>query len=127
VLEGNLVRINNQACTYGATAYQDLSIAIAKPQLTLNIRLQVFDAVNYENRVYAYEQDILYAFSIPMSYGVGSRYYLNVKYELSKHLSLWLKIAQTCYADGRTTIGTGNETINGNRDTDVRLMMKWGF
>jgi hypothetical protein len=95
--------------------------------LTINLRLQAFDAVNYNNRVYAYEQDILYAFSIPMFYGIGTRYYINLKYQLSKHLALWMKIAQTCYSDGREYIGSGNETVKGNRDTDIKMMMKYVF
>ena len=127
VLECNLVRIDHQPVTYGATAYQDISIVLPQPRLTINLRVQAFDAINYNNRVYAYEHDILYAFSIPMFYGIGTRCFLNVKYQLSKQLSLWMKIAQTCYADGRTSMGSGNETVMGNRDTDVKVMMKWAF
>jgi hypothetical protein len=127
VIEGNLVQIDQQPMTYGSTAYQDISISFPHPQLTINLRLQAFDAVNYNNRVYAYEQDILYAFSIPMFYGIGTRYYINLKYQLSKQLSLWMKIAQTCYSDGREYIGSGNETVKGNRDTDIKMMMKYVF
>jgi hypothetical protein len=125
VLEANAVRFENQLPTYGAIAYQDIGYKISKPALAFNLRVQIFDATDYNNRCYAYEQDILYAFSIPMFYGVGSRYYVNLKYDYSHHLSIWLKIAQTCFADGRTSSGSGYETISGNRDTDVKLMLKW--
>jgi len=83
--------------------------------------------VNYDNRLYSYEKDVLYAFSIPMYFGLGSRYYLNVKYELTNRLSFWFKIAQTVYADERELMSSGNETIMGNRKTDMRLMMKLDF
>jgi len=36
-------------------------------------------------------------------------------------------LAQTVYADDRESLGTGNETISGNRKTDVRFLVKWEF
>jgi len=127
LLESNLSRRATAGWTYGAIASQDISIDFPTIPLKLTVRYQFFDAVNYENRFYLYERDVLYAFSIPMYYGKGSRYYLNLKYYLNKHLSCWFKIAQTVYANDRETIGSGNETISGNRKTDMRLLLKWEF
>lgn len=127
VLEGNLSRQGNADWTYGAIASQDVSYTFAKIPLKVDFRYQFFDAVDYVNRFYSYERDVLYAFSIPMYFGLGTRYYINLQYDLNKQLSLWFKIAQTVYADDRETLSSGNETINGNRKTDVRLLLKWEF
>ena len=127
VLDGNLVRKADSIWTYGVIASQDVSYVFHSFPLKIDFRYQFFDAVNYENRLYSYEKDVLYAFSIPMYYGLGSRYYLNLQYDLNKNLSLWFKIAQTVYADDRESLSSGNETISGNRKTDVRLMLKWEF
>jgi len=127
LVEGNLVRVADGNWTYGLIALQDVSYEFNKIPLQLDFRMQFFDAVDYDNRVYAYEKDVLYAFSIPMFSGIGSRYYLNVKYQISKQFSIWFKIAQTVYADDREALSSGNETISGNRKTDVRLLLKWGF
>ncbi len=127
VLDGNLFCQADAGWTYGFSAIQDVSYAFPVLPLKVDVRLQFFDAVNYENRLYSYEKDVLYAFSIPMYYGLGSRYYLNFQYEMSKHISLWFKIAQTVYADDRELLSAGNETIFGNRKTDMRLMIKWVF
>jgi len=127
LVEGNLVRVADGNWTYGLIALQDVSYEFNKIPLQLDFRMQFFDAVDYDNRVYAYEKDVLYAFSIPMFSGIGSRYYLNVKYKISKQFSIWFKIAQTVYADDREALSSGNETISGNRKTDVRLLLKWGF
>jgi len=127
LVEGNLVRVADGNWTYGLIALQDVSYEFPKIPLQLDFRMQFFDAVDYDNRVYAYEKDVLYAFSIPMFSGIGSRYYLNVKYEISKQFSIWFKIAQTVYADDREALSSGNEMISGNRKTDVRLLLKWGF
>lgn len=127
IIEGKLSQKNNSGWGYGITSLQDFSYSFAKIPLTLDVRYQFFDAVDYDNRFYTYEKDILYAFSIPMYYGVGSRYYCNVKYNLNNHLSIWFKYAQTVYADERETISTGNEEIKGNRKTDLHLMVRWEF
>lgn len=127
LLEGNLVQKGNPAWTYGVIASQDVSYAFRRIPLKIDFRYQFFDAVDYENRFYSYEKDVLYAFSIPMYYGLGSRYYLNLKYELNKSLSFWFKIAQTVYADDRESVSGGNETIVGNRKTDLRFLLKWEF
>jgi len=127
VLEGNLSRQGDASWTYGVIASQDVSYAFQTLPLKIDFRYQFFDAVDYENRFYSYEKDVLYAFSIPMYFGLGNRYYLNLKYELNRNLSLWFKIAQTVYADDRESLSSGNETIPGNRKTDMRLLLKWEF
>jgi len=127
VIEGNLARQADADWTYGIIASQDVSYTFSSIPLKVDVRFQFFDAVNYDNRLYSYEKDVLYAFSIPMYFGLGSRYYLNVKYELTNRLSFWFKIAQTVYADERELMSSGNETIMGNRKTDMRLMMKLDF
>ena len=117
----------NSGYKYGATALQDLSYAFTQFPLKLDVRYQFFDAVDYDNRFYTYEKDVLYAFSIPMYYGKGSRFYLNLKYDLTSKMSLWCKYAQTVYADDRESISSGNEEIKGNRKSDVRFMLRWEF
>ena len=113
--------------TYGFSVFQDVSYDFQKIPLGVNARFHVFDAQIFENRFYTYEKDVLYAFSVPMNYGMGTRYYLNLRYDAGKKLSLWLKLAQTVYADDRTTVSSGNEEITGNRKTDVRFQMRWKF
>jgi hypothetical protein len=127
ILESNMFRRATAGWTYGAIASQDISIDFRKIPLKLNVRCQFFDAVNYDNRFYPYERDVLYAFSIPMYYGKGSRYYLNLRYDLNNHVSCWFKIARTVYANDRESIGNGNETISGNSKTDMRFLFKWEF
>ncbi len=126
-VEGNLFDKGNAGWTYGLMAYQDVSYRFSIIPLKLDFRYQFFDAKDYENRFYSYEKDVLYAFSIPMYYGLGSRYYLNAQYEINAHFSVWFKIAQTTYADDRESLSSGNEEISGNRKTDVRFLLKWEF
>ena len=91
-----------------------------------NIRLQYFQTDDYNSRLYAYENDVLYSYSIPVFYEKGYRYYLNVNYDITRKLSIWARIAQTINPD-RETVGSGLDEINGNRKTEVKLQVIYRF
>lgn len=91
-----------------------------------SIRLQYFETEGYNSRLYAYENDVLYSFSIPVFYDKGYRYYFNFNYDVNKRLSLWIKWAQTLYKD-KTLIGSGLDEINGGRKTEVKLQAQYKF
>jgi hypothetical protein len=126
-IETSAVKKPNSAWTYGFMALQDINFRPLHLPLSVNLRYHFFDAVNYDNRFSVYENDVIYAFSIPMVYGKGSRYYINLKYEINRHLSLWCKLAQTVYADNREIISSSYEAIAGNRKTDLRFMLQYEF
>lgn len=90
----------------GYTVYQDIAYDFAqsglrihgKPiPLSLRVRLQWFDAKNWDNRIYAYEHDVLYAFSIPAVYGMGGRAYVNLRWQIIDRLTLYLRVSETIY------------------------------
>ena len=88
--------------------------------------LQYFETDSYNSRMYAYEDDILYSFSIPVFYGKGYRYYFNIKYDINKKLSFWMRWSQTIYKD-QNTIGTGLDQINGNTKSTLELQGIYTF
>ncbi len=98
---------------------------LLKP-LSAGLRLQYFETDGYNSRIYAYENDVLYSYSIPAFFDKGFRYYLNMNYDLGKKLSLWLRWAQTVF-DNRASVGSGLDEIPGNRRTEVKLQARWLF
>lgn len=94
----NLVQDSVKTLTYGYSISQDIHYSFAKVPLTLQLRLQGFHANNWDNRIYVYENDVLYAWSIPSSYGVGGRAYLNLRWRIIDQLSLYLKVSETVYS-----------------------------
>jgi Helix-hairpin-helix motif len=90
------------------------------------IRVQYFETNGYNNRLYAYENDVLYSFSIPVFYDKGYRYYVNLNYDINKKLALWVKWAQTIYKD-KTFIGTGLDAIKGNVKSEIKLQVLYYF
>ncbi len=90
------------------------------------LRLQYFETDGYDSRIYAYENDVLYSYSIPAFSDKGFRYYLTANYDLSKKVSFWLRWAQTIYKN-RNTVGSGLDEIQGNKRTELKLQARWIF
>lgn len=94
--------------------------------LSLNMRLQYFETDNYDTRLYAYENDVLYSYSIPPFSGKGFRSYLNINYDVNRHISTWFRIARTVYP-GAASVGSGYDEIEGNHKTDYRVQVVFSF
>ena len=86
----------------------------------------MFDTESYFSRIYNYEYDVLYSFSIPSFFGRGIRTYLNVRWDIGKHVDLWFKYALTSYRD-RETISSGLNEIDGNKKSDLRIQLRLKF
>jgi hypothetical protein len=110
----------------GFLAFVDVLYKPPMKNFSGNVRLEYFETDSYNSRLYAYEDDVLYSFSVPVFYGEGVRYYINAHYEFSKKLGLWCRFAQTVYKD-QNTIGTGLDEIKGNTRTEVKLQAIYQF
>jgi Helix-hairpin-helix motif len=106
-----------------------------KSGLKGNIGLAMFETDDYDSRIYMYEPDLLFNFSLPAYYGKGIHYYINLQQDFSrmmgrgpKHfrLSGWLKWGQTFYP-GSASIGTGLDEIPGNRKSEIKaqVLLEW--
>lgn len=107
----------------GYTLSQDASVQVAR-RVQLAARYAVFDADDYDTRQYVFEQDVLYAVSIPAMYGQGTRAYIIAQITFNKHFTLWLRYADTRYRH-QTTVGTGLEAIQGNARSEVKLQVRY--
>lgn len=108
--------------TYGILVYQDLSWA--KSSWKLTGRFAVFDTETYDNRLYAFENNVLWTFSVPAYSGRGVRYYLLTQYDLGKKLTAYFRISRTIYTD-RESISSGLQTIEAPHQTDTALMLRY--
>jgi hypothetical protein len=92
------------------------------------LRLQYFETGGYNSRIYAYENDVQYSFSIPPFYNKGCRYYFTLNYDLGQKISVWVRWAQTIYIDNKTnTIGSGLDEIQGDKKSEVKLQCRMLF
>ncbi|MEO6231344.1 MAG: helix-hairpin-helix domain-containing protein [Ferruginibacter sp.] len=110
----------------GFLTYVDMVVKPMMKRYSGSVRLQYFETGGYDSRLYAYENDVLYSFSIPVFYDKGYRYYVNFNYDVTRKLTVWLRLAQTIY-DGKDKIGTGLDEINGNKRTEVKVQAMYYF
>ncbi|MBO4518762.1 MAG: helix-hairpin-helix domain-containing protein [Paludibacteraceae bacterium] len=82
---------------YGFSLAQDIGYAFSQAPVALKGRLQFFDAREWANRIYMYEQDVLYAFSVPAVYGLGGRAYLCFQWQIIPQLALYFRALETIY------------------------------
>ncbi len=116
----------NESSSYGYMVYQDIFYNFRRIPLSLNMRLAVFDTDSYDSRIYAYESDILYAFTIPAYYSKGTRTYFNLKYSITNFTDIWLKYSQTYYSD-KDIISSGLNQINGNTKSEIKIQVRFKF
>lgn len=109
----------------GLLLYQDIGLTFAKPDISLHARVAYFDTDRYNERLYAYENDVYYAFSIGSYYYKGVRGYFVVRYKY-KWLSIWLRLAHTYYID-RQVISSGLTQIDKPHKTEVKVQVMFSW
>ena len=109
----------------GILMYQDLAFNFRRPQLSIHLRVAYFDTDTYDERLYAYENDVYYAFTVGSYYYQGIRGYLMLRYKI-QNFSIWLRVSRTHYLD-RQTISSGLTYIDKPHKTEVKLQGMYRF
>ncbi len=110
----------------GVALMQDIIYKPIGLPISFTGRVVLFDTDDYDSRVYAYENDILYEFYIPAYFYQGIRYYLNVRYKANNLITAELRYANTRYTN-RDIVGSGTELINGDTRSDIKAQLKFSF
>jgi hypothetical protein len=85
----------NQNPEIGFLTFLDVQYHPLMKPFSAGLRWQFFETDSYDSRIYAYENDVLFRFSIPSFLGKGQRGYLNIRYDVSRNWSFWLRVAHT--------------------------------
>jgi hypothetical protein len=107
----------------GFVLSQDATVQLAS-RVSLAARYAVFDTDDYDTRQYMFEQDVLYAISVPALYGQGTRAYAIFQAILNQHFTLWLRYTDTRYRH-QSTVGSGLEQIEGNARSEVTAQVRY--
>jgi len=110
---------------WGYILYQDILFTFRQLPVDIRARYAIFDTDSYNTRIYTYENDVLYSFSIPALYSKGTRSYLLVKYSPVDTLSFWLKLSRTRYSK---KIPNGfNSVTPGNVLSEIKFQIRYRF
>jgi len=119
-------RNGNSSQAYGYLVSQNLSYKLPKNHLSLTILYALFDTDSYSERIYAYESDVLYSYSVVANYGKGIRCMGMLGWAPCNKFEASIRYGQTWYSD-RTVIGTGLDLIHGNTKSEIELQCRMKF
>ncbi|MDP2175765.1 MAG: hypothetical protein Q8K70_07645 [Bacteroidota bacterium] len=105
----------------GLLIFQDLIIKTNKNH-SIIARYMYFESEDYNSRVYAFENDLLYTFSVPAFQNKGTRFYIMSKIKLNKSCTLWLRYSKTFY-DNIESIGSSYDQINNHQLTNISFQL----
>ena len=119
-IDANIV-YTKEKWKYGISAFQDVEYRFINVPIVLQFRAQAFDAREWNNRVYIYENDVLYAYAIPFVYGLGGRFWLNARYKINDTFSLYLRVSETVY---QGAWAAAHKKMNTRTDVHALLRVK---
>lgn len=79
----------------GMLLSQDISYRFRKIPVSVWLRYCIFNTDNWDSRLYIYENDLIYSFSIPALSGKGSRSYILLSWKSGKMVELRIKYGLT--------------------------------
>jgi hypothetical protein len=121
-VECDLAPVKTQALNPGWLLFQDTEYSLSRINLKFWLRACFFDVPEYGNRIYAYENDVLYDFTSFMHYGKGIRGILMLRWAPFDWLDLWLRFSTVYYTSRQ--IGTGWDEVEGNRQNEIEIQVR---
>jgi hypothetical protein len=88
-------KVTHPGTSTGMLLLQDFNFRFRKVPVSVWFRYCIFKTDNWDSRLYTYENDLLYNFSIPALSGEGNRSYIMVAWEATKFADVRLKYAYT--------------------------------
>jgi len=122
----DLVALDGAQLKAGLHFYHEVIYESLNKKIDVSLRLAAFNASVWDVRIYSYERDVLYGYSVPVSYGKGFRWYMNIHVKPLKAVDLWLRLAQTRYLD-RDITGEGPDMIKGPSKSEAKVQIMWRF
>lgn len=110
----------------GSILLQDVIYNPMQSRFSGNLRFAIFDTPGFNSRIYSYETDVLYNYSVPALQDRGIRFYINGRYTVKRGIDLWVKYSITQYVNLDET-GSGLDRIEGNKKSDIRMQLRLQF
>lgn len=107
----------------GVIITQDIIYNPKSFPLDVSLRYALYDTDSYDARIYTYENNALYVFSVPSYYYQGSRAYVLLRYNLFRKADIWFKYGVSIFSN-RNSLGSGAEEILGNTKTDLTVQLR---
>ncbi len=111
-------KVSNPSGSRGMLLSQDVIFRFNSIPVSFWLRYSMFKTDDWDSRIYVYENDLLYSFSIPALSGEGSRSYIMVKWDIGDAAEIRLKY-------GITSISKSD--INTENNEELKFQLKIMF
>ena len=111
-------KVANPSGSRGVLLSQDIICRFIKIPVSFWLRYCMFKTDDWDSRIYVYENDLLYSFSIPSLSGEGSRSYILLKWDISDSAEIRFKYG--------ITSRKGSDLKNENKE-ELKLQFKITF
>jgi hypothetical protein len=102
-------KVVNPTENKGMLLLQDINYRLKSIPVTIWFRYCLFNTDAWDSRLYTYENDLLYSFSIPALSGEGSRSYLMAKWDISNFSEMRIKYGVTSLVESTTGVKESRE------------------
>ncbi|REK08016.1 MAG: hypothetical protein DWQ39_00210 [Bacteroidetes bacterium] len=108
----------------GMLSFIDLFYHPMNSKTSAAIRYLIYGTDDYDSRIYTYENDVLYNYSIPAHYGFGSKIYILFRYKINRSLDFWTK-----YSVNNKMIDTNGYQIEPNiiNKKEIKFQLRLQF
>lgn len=110
----------------GQLIYQDITVKPKGAKWKVSYRTTMSKVNDFDHRIYAYENDVPNAYSIPFYSKDIIRNNFLFSLKVKKHLTFWVRFAHD-FNFGDDGFGSGREKISGNRRSSLKLQLKVQF
>ncbi len=117
---------DGKTTSHGYMIYTDFNYRPMGFPLSFTSRIAYYQTDDYDSRIYAYENNVLYAFSIPAYYSTGIRTYLNLRWKVYHNLTIEARYALT-YRPYDASISSSYNEIHGNKSHEFKAQIRIRF
>ncbi|MFT3740847.1 MAG: helix-hairpin-helix domain-containing protein [Breznakibacter sp.] len=110
----------------GVMLNQNVAYRSVSGKWSLDFRYGIFRTDDYNSRIYVYEPDVRYAFSVPSWSGRGARTVFVARWAPHRNWDVYVRWANVKYAD-RTQTGSGYDLIDKPYRNEVKLQVIYSF
>jgi hypothetical protein len=110
----------------GFQAYIDFIYKTLKKPYSISARVAWFQTDGYNSRIYGYENDILYNYTISTLFDTGMRFYILFHQHIHKNWQVWCKLSSSLYADNQL-VGSGFTEILQKHRSEIRFQLQYRF
>ncbi|MCC6720820.1 MAG: helix-hairpin-helix domain-containing protein [Bacteroidia bacterium] len=109
----------------GNLMFADISFKTINFPISVNSRITFFNIDDYNARIYAVENDLLYTWSVPSFYNSGIKYYVMAKLNYGKYACQYKYSILKYY--NKSSIGSGYSIINSDKINEHSILIQYSF